>query len=154
MTSTWGRRTAFALALLLLPDAAAAQRGREIGMHAVFTGQDSEFFGGGLYGAIRTTRRTRLALTAAAGSADGEFVVRGEILGHFLLSPAGRGPGVYGGGGIAGITGAGKEGFLVLLLGVEHAPGGRAGWYLEGGLGGGVRLAAGYRWRWFRTSER
>lgn len=154
MTSTWGRRGALALALLLLADAAAAQRAREIGLHAVFTGQDAELFAGGIYGAIRTTRRTRLALTAAAGSADGEFVARGEVLGHFLLSPAARGPGIYGGGGIAGIAGAGEEGFLVLLLGIEHAPGGRAGWYLEAGVGGGVRLAAGYRWRWFRTPDR
>ena len=154
MTSTWGRRAALALALLLPADAAAAQRAREIGLHAVFTGQDAELVAGGIYGAIRTTRRTRLALTAAAGSADGEFVARGEVLGHFLLSPASWGPGIYGGGGIAGIAGAGEEGFLVLLLGIEHAPGGRAGWYLEGGLGGGVRLAAGYRWRWFRAPDR
>ena len=155
MTSTWGKRAALALALLfLLTQAAAAQRAREIGVHAVFTGQDAELFAGGVYGAVRTTRRTRLAVTAAAGSAGGEFVARGEVLGHFLLSPASSGPGVYGGGGIAGIAGAGEEGFLVLLLGIEHAPGGRAGWYLEGGLGGGVRIAAGYRWRSFRAAKR
>ncbi|MGE5927846.1 MAG: hypothetical protein ACM357_10860 [Gemmatimonadota bacterium] len=154
MTSTWGSRAALALAMLLLPEAVAAQRAREIGLHAVFTAQDAELVAGGVYGALRTTRRTRLALTAAAGSAAGEFVARGEVLGHFLLSPAARGPGIYGGGGIAGIAGADEEGFLVLLLGVEHAPGGRAGWYLEGGVGGGLRVAAGYRWRWFRPPDR
>lgn len=154
MTSTWGSGAALALLLLLVPEAATAQRAREVGLHAVFTGQEAELLAGGVYGAIRTTRRTRLGFTAAAGSAGGEFVARGELLGHFLLSPASTGPGVYGGGGIAGIAGADEEGFLVLLLGIEQGPGGRSGWYLEGGLGGGVRIAAGYRWRSFRTSAR
>lgn len=152
MTSTWGRIAGGALAacsLLMEAEPAAAQRARELGLHAVLTAQDAELVAGGIYGAIRTTRRTRLAFTAAAGSAGDEFVARGEILGHFLLSPASRGIGVYGGGGIAGIAGSGEEGFLVLLIGVEQAPGGSSGWYLEGGLGGGVRIAAGYRWRWF-----
>jgi hypothetical protein len=150
MTSSWARRAALAVAALLLaPAPAAGQRARELGVNAVFTAQDAELFAGGLHGAIRTTRRTRLALTAAAGSAGGEFVARGELLGHFLLSPASEGVGVYGGGGIAGIAGAGEEGFIVLLIGLEGAPGGRSGWYLEGGIGGGARVAAGYRWRWF-----
>ena len=149
MRSTWGRLAALAIALLLLPGEMVAQRARELGINAVFTAQDEALFAGGVYGAIRTTRRTRLALTAAAGSAGGEFVARGELLGHFLLSPGSRAIGVYGGGGVAGIVGAGEEGFLVLLLGIEHAPGGGAGWYLEGGLGGGARIAAGSRWRSF-----
>lgn len=153
MNSTWGRLAAVMVALLLAPDVGAAQRARELGLHGVFTAQDEELLAGGVYGALRTTRRTRLAATAAAGSAGGEFVLRGELLGHFLLSPTSRSLGVYGGGGIAGIAGAGEEGFLVLLLGIEHAPGGRSGWYLEGGLGGGARIAAGYRWRSFREPE-
>lgn len=153
MNSTWGRLAAVVIGLLLPPDMAAAQRARELGLVGIFTAQDEELFAGGLYGAVRTTRRTRLAMTAAAGSAGGEFVLRGELLGHFLLSPTSRSVGLYGGGGIAGIAGAGEEGFLVLLLGVEHAPGGRSSWYLEGGLGGGARIAAGYRWRAFRTPE-
>ena len=153
MNSTWGRLAAVVIGLLLAPDMAAAQRARELGLVGIFTAQDEELFAGGLYGAVRTTRRTRLAMTAAAGSAGGEFVLRGELLGHFLLSPTSRSVGLYGGGGIAGIAGAGEEGFLVLLLGVEHAPGGRSGWYLEGGLGGGARISAGYRWRAFRTPE-
>lgn len=153
MTSTWVRRAALALALTSIPDAGAAQRARELGLHAIFTAQEDELFAAGLYGAVRTTRRTRLALTAAAGSAGGEFAARGEVLGHFLLSPGSTGAGVYGGGGLAGITGAADEGFVVLLLGIEQAPGGRAGWYLEGGLGGGLRIAAGYRWRSFRAPK-
>jgi hypothetical protein len=150
MTSIWGRCIALGAAALLLAPEAAAQRARELGVHAVFTGQEAELFAGGIYGGVRTTRRTRIAFTAAAGSAGGEFVARGEILGHFLLSPSSEEVGLYGGGGLAGIAGAaGEEGFLVLLVGLEHAPGGGSGWYVEGGLGGGIRVAAGYRWRWF-----
>jgi hypothetical protein len=150
MTSIWGRCIALAAAVLLLVSEAAAQRARELGAHAVFTGQEAELFAGGVYGGVRTTRRTRIAFTAAAGSAGGAFVARGELLGHFLLSPASRTVGLYGGGGLAGLAGdGGEEGFLVLLIGLEHAPGGPSGWYVEGGLGGGVRVAAGYRWRWF-----
>ncbi|HEX6089435.1 MAG TPA: hypothetical protein VFZ13_04660 [Gemmatimonadales bacterium] len=150
MTSTWGRCIALGAAALLLVPQVEAQRARELGMHAVFTAQEPELFAGGVYGGVRTTRRTRIAVTAAAGSAGGEFVARGELLGHFLLSPASQNIGLYGGGGLAGIAGDGREqGFLVLLIGLEHAPGGASGWYVEGGLGGGMRVAAGYRWRWF-----
>ena len=36
---------------------------------------------------------------------------------------------------------------LVLLVGIESRPGGQGGWFVEAGIGGGARLAAGYRWR-------
>jgi hypothetical protein len=28
-------------------------------------------------------------------------------------------------------------------------PGAAWGWFVEAGVGGGARLSAGYRWRWF-----
>jgi hypothetical protein len=79
---------------------------------------------------------------------------RGELLGHFLLSPEeSRKAAFYFAGGIAGVEGAGastvSRGYLVLTLGVEAQPGAGSGWTFEAGVGGGVRLAAGYRWRWF-----
>ncbi len=48
--------------------------------------------------------------------------------------------------------GAGVEdqGYIVLTLGVESRPGSGGGWFVEGGVGGGVRLAGGYRWRLFK----
>jgi len=155
MTWTWARRFLLVAATAVLAvEPAAAQRAAELGIHGVFTAQDEELFAGGLYGALRTTRRTRIALTIAAGSAGSEFVARGELLGHFLLSPTTRGVGVYAGGGIAGVVGPGEEGYLVLLVGAESAPGGRSGWAVEGGLGGGARVAVGYRWRWQRRAGR
>jgi hypothetical protein len=37
----------------------------------------------------------------------------------------------------------------VLAAGIEGRPGAASGWFLEAGVGGGARLSAGYRWRWF-----
>jgi hypothetical protein len=42
-----------------------------------------------------------------------------------------------------------ERGYLVLTLGLEASPGGRTGWFLEAGVGGGARIAAGWRRRWF-----
>jgi hypothetical protein len=39
------------------------------------------------------------------------------------------------------------QGYMVLGLGVESSPGARSGWALEAGIGGGFRIALGYRWR-------
>lgn len=149
MTSTSARRALLVAAACLVPAPAAAQRASELGVQAIGTAQDDGLVVAGLSGALRPTRRLRLLLSAGAGSAAGEFVFRSELLGHFLLSPATRGIGLYGGGGVALVAGPHETGYLVLLLGVEQAPGGRSGWFVEGGLGGGVRGAAGYRWRRF-----
>ncbi|HSB55661.1 MAG TPA: hypothetical protein VLD58_14975, partial [Gemmatimonadales bacterium] len=74
---------------------------------------------------------------------------RGELLAQFLLSPGRtRGAGLYGLGGVAGQAGRRDRGFLVLGLGLEGAPGGASGWFAEAGVGGGARVAAGWRWRW------
>ena len=76
--------------------------------------------------------------------------MRGELLGHFLLSPEEhRKPGFYVAGGIAGVEGVVGRGYLVLTLGLEQTPGRNSGWAVEVGAGGGVRVAAGYRWRRF-----
>lgn len=127
-----------------------AQQVREVGAQLLVTTQDPLLATGGLYGGLRVSRRTRLALTAGAGGAGGDFTVRAEALGHFLLNPAARGkPGVYAGAGVAFVAGPEGQGYVVLLVGVEGSPGGRSGWALEAGLGGGFRATAGYRWRSF-----
>lgn len=120
-------------------------------MQAVFAAQEPEIFTGGLYAAMRTARRARIAVTAGAGTAADELAVRGELLGHFLLNPsAARRPGVYAGGGVAVVAGPGEQGYVVLLVGLEGAPGGRSGWAVEAGLGGGLRVSASWRWRALR----
>jgi hypothetical protein len=126
-----------------------AQVPKEFGVEALALVRDSSLLGGAVYGAIRVSPRMRLALTAGVGGGDGGFGGRAELAGHFLLSPAlVHGVGFYGGGGVAVEQRDDSRGFLELLVGVETDPGARSGWALEVGLGGGVRLAVGWRTRW------
>lgn len=128
-----------------------AQQAREIGLQAIGTASDPALAAAALYGAIRTSTRTRLSAAAGAGISSGEPALRGELLGHFLLSPNQlKGAGLYFAGGVAAVAGPVDRGYLVLTLGVEDRPGAGAGWAAEIGVGGGVRLAVGYRWRQLR----
>jgi hypothetical protein len=55
---------------------------------------------------------------------------------------------VYAAGGVAAVGGPVERGYIVLTLGMEQHPGLPTGWFVEAGIGGGARLALGYRWRW------
>jgi len=135
-------------ALLAAPLAAQQQAVREYGVGAVATLADPAVYTAGLTASIRPASRTRIALYAGGGVSDGEGVARAELLGHFLLNPRSTHTAFYGGGGVAGVFGSGyADGYLVVLVGVEGSPGGRGGWFAEAGVGGGARLAVGYRWR-------
>jgi hypothetical protein len=148
MASRWGRLLA-AAAIVVAPPA-AAQRVTELGLQATGTSSDPALFVGGATGAVRLSERGRLALMLGAGGSDGDFAWRGEAAAHFLLSPRRRvGVAAYGGGGVAVVGGPVERGYLLLTLGLESAPGSRSGWFAEAGVGGGVRLAAGWRWRRF-----
>ncbi|MBA3498002.1 MAG: hypothetical protein H0T86_12930 [Gemmatimonadales bacterium] len=128
----------------------AAQQVRELGITGVVTASDPALVVGGGYAALRTSRRTRVSVAAGAGASGGRGAWRGELLGHFLLNPARRsGAGIYAAGGVAVVGGPVEQGYVVLTLGMEGRPGGLSGWFVEAGVGGGARLAAGYRWRWF-----
>jgi hypothetical protein len=74
---------------------------------------------------------------------------RGEALVHFLLTPTQRtGVGLYAAGGIGvDFTTDAAASWVVATLGAEGAPNGPSGWMLEAGVGGGWRVAAGWRWR-------
>jgi hypothetical protein len=136
------------LAHLLWASPAGAQRVVELGVQAIGTAADPAVGVGGAYGAIRTSLRTRVSAALAAGVSDGRAAWRGELLAHFLLNPTRRrGAGMYGAGGVALTGGPVDEGYLVLTLGVEARPGMSSGWFAEAGVGGGARLALGYRWR-------
>lgn len=97
--------------------------------------------------------QSRVALSVAAGGEDGRAAIRAQLTAQFLVTPAARrGAGLYGGLGvaIAGRRRAPGGGYVALLVGLEAAPGARAGgWYAELGLAGGARVAAGWRGRWF-----
>ncbi len=132
----------------------AAQQGREIGIQAIATASDPSLAVAGLYAGLRSSARTRLSLALGAGPTGGELGWRGEILGHFLLNPTQReGPGFYLAGGVAAVEGPVARGYLVLTLGVEARPAAASGWVVEVGVGGGARLALGYRWRWLQNER-
>jgi hypothetical protein len=110
------------------------------------------FWGPQLGVARRPGGQGRFALSVAPGDAGGALAVRLEATAQLLLRPddrRGRGP--YAGLGLAfvGTQATHGTGYLTALVGMESAPGGRAGWYAEIGLGGGVRVALGRRWRRF-----
>jgi hypothetical protein len=126
-----------------------AQQVRELGAQVLVATSDPALVTGGIYAALRPSARARLAATVGAGVSDGRAAARGELLAHFLLSPgATRKPGAYVGGGLAGVVGPVDQGYIVVLAGLESAPGASSGWAVEAGVGGGVRLTAGWRWRW------
>lgn len=150
MRCPWPELLGLGLGLALGPAKAAAQQGRELGAQATGTFSEPGLAVAGVYGALRTGARTRLSLSLGAGASDSEAAFRGELLGHFLLSPGEHhGVGFYLAGGLAGVGGAVDRGYLVLTAGVERRPARASGWACELGVGGGIRLALAYRWRWF-----
>jgi hypothetical protein len=140
------------LGILLVSAAspAKAQHGWEFGVQAIGAFADFDFAGGGLWGGWRPGGSTRIGVSLMPGAIDGEFAGRAEVTAQFLLSPASLRRGLYAGGGLAGLTGPNDAGYLLFLLGYESKPGGASGWVIEGGIGGGVRVLLGYRWRWVR----
>lgn len=150
------RATIFAL-LVLRAAVLAAQSptGLEAGIVGLFAAARPEVVGGGPSVAWRPGDRVRLVAAAIVGGQGGRTVGRGELSLDYLLEPArSHGVGVYGFAGIAGTTGARANGYLLLGVGAESAPGAAQGWLIEGGVGGGLRIAAGYRWRWLRREPR
>jgi hypothetical protein len=149
----WGDLLA-AAAVLGSTEQLPAQQSSEIGVQAVATFSEPGVGVLGGYGALRTSERTRLSAMLGAGLRGEDFAVRGELLGHFLLSPGERrAPGFYFAGGLAGLAGEVSRGYLVLTLGLESRPASNSGWTVEAGIGGGFRMALGYRWRFRLRSQ-
>ena len=110
------------------------------------------FAGAELGLARRPSGDSRVALALAGGTLDGRAAAHAQLTLQLLVNPAARnGPGLYAGlgGAVTARRHAPGQGFLAVLLGCEVAPGRRHGLYLELGFAGGVRVAAGWRWRWF-----
>jgi hypothetical protein len=151
MSWCW-RRSAGALASVLLAAAgsATAQTLREAQLWGLAAASKPAFYGAGFGVAWRDEQRIRIAPALALGSfGDGRFGARADVAIHFLLDPVKRqGSAVYGGGGLsAAVRGGRLTPYALLVLGVETAPGGGGGSFAEIGVGGGVRVAIGYRWR-------
>lgn len=145
----WARRALLGVVVLAPFRSAEAQRvDHELGVQGYAVLEEGAEFGAQLYGAVRPTRRGRFSLSVGAGAIEGSARYRVEGLGHLLLSPRNtRGTGLYAAGGL-GLAGRGEYDLRLLgVVGLEGRPGGRRGWVLEGGVGGGWRLTAGLRWR-------
>jgi hypothetical protein len=108
------------------------------------------FVGAGLGAGIEWVGRVGLAANASIGVAGAGDDVAGRFEGMatFHLNPGRqRGVAPYAAGGIAVIATRASAGYLLLLLGIESSPRASRGWFVELGLGGGFRMAAGLRWR-------
>ncbi len=139
-----------AAALAAAAPPTGAQQVSELGIQALGTLSDPTLAAGGLYAGWRPARRARVSASLGLGGSSGEVAWRGELLGHFLLAPTRReGVGGYLAAGVAAVGGPTDQGYLGRALGVESGPGGWSGWFAEAGGGGGARISAGWRWRWF-----
>ena len=110
------------------------------------------FAGAELGIARRPGTETRIAVALAGGSDDGHAAGRAQLTLQLLVNPTARnGMGLFAGLGAAcsGRRGSAGKGWLAVLLGLEAAPGRRNSWYVELGLAGGARVAAGWRLRKF-----
>jgi hypothetical protein len=107
------------------------------------------FVGGGAGVVLRGRAGLAAEAAGALGARAGRFAARGEALLSFSLDPLReRGPAPYVAGGVAVLgDGSGVGEFLVALLGVSVNPGARRGWFVEAGVGGGVRLSVGIAFR-------
>jgi len=147
-------RVAAALLLAGVPPLLAQGTGTvvEWGVHATTNAVHKGNGGvvGGAQVALRTVGSARVTASLGVGTWGHDLTGRGEAAVEYLLTPrrAGR-LGVYFGGGLAGVVGGGKGGYLLAYVGLEMSPGLSRGWSVEGGLGGGFRLRAAYHWRRF-----
>jgi hypothetical protein len=143
---------AFSAGLFVLAVAGApvqAQKTWEWEALGIATLADKDFFGAGLGLGYRTNGRMRIQVLANAGSRDGSFAFRPEALISFHLNPyKRRGISPYASGGVAFIFTEGDNvQYLVGVFGLETNPGGKWGWFLEAGIGGGARIAGGVQIR-------
>lgn len=136
------------------------QAARELQLQAVGTFASTRILGGGVGFALRSQGRTRLGLSVSGGDisqvpADSgarthTFGGRAELMASYHVNPFKRsGLAPYGGGGVAiAATADDMFEYVLLVIGIETSPGGASGWFAELGLGGGVRVSAGFRARW------
>jgi hypothetical protein len=134
--------------MLLVAPPVAAQRGWDAQVHALVLARDSTLVTGGLGAGIRVGRGLRLAATMSGGwMAPDVMAGRSEVMVVYHLYPARpTRAGWYVGGGLAAELARGRgRGLVQALLGVEARPWRGGGLFAEVGVGGGVRIAAGYR---------
>ena len=109
------------------------------------------FVGAGVGVGVRSSGRFGAGASVNAGTLDSQLAVRSEGVVSFHMNPRRtNGVSLYAVGGIAveATDGFTRE-FLLFALGLDHRPRSRRGWFVEAGVGGGLRLTAGFRFRRF-----
>lgn len=145
---TWPLAVIASTALMCFNRPVSAQVTKERGAQVTALSGRPAFLGAGVVWGWRPGLRDRVVIHGALGAAEHQMAARVEASWQFMLSPrTERGVGAYVGGGIAGQFAETSHGWLLLTAGLEQNPGGSRGWSLELGVGGGMRLALGYRWR-------
>jgi hypothetical protein len=134
--------------LWLFPAGVAAQATPGAGVAAVVVASDPWFGGGGVQGVAPIGGLLRLGGLAALGRRGSSTEARGELTLQLAFDQElrTRRLGWYLGAGLAGRTGRDAEGFVLAVVGVEGRAGDRGRWWIESGVGGGARVAVGYRW--------
>lgn len=133
----------------MLPGAGAswAQQGPALQAHSVVVSGRPWFAGAGLGASLGLTLRTAVGLTASFGVEERRAAARAEVLASFYLSAPGAvrvNPYLAGGAALTW-SGVADRQYMVLAVGVERRLGGRVRGFLEAGVGGGWRAAAGLR---------
>ncbi|MHB1329630.1 MAG: hypothetical protein ACYC2K_15640, partial [Gemmatimonadales bacterium] len=135
------------LLLCLTASDGAAQGRWLVGADLIGLASDPAFGGGGLMLGVRTSRELTLVGRALAGRQGGGLVGRGEVAVEFrFLERSARRPVPYLSVGVAGATGPRPGPFLLGAVGLDIPAARRGHWLVEGGVGGGVRAALGYRY--------
>jgi hypothetical protein len=153
--SCW-RSAALAALAVLLPIRLAAQRGFDVQAQGAGLVGAATFVGVGAGLGLRAGFGTRVSLSGTGGwleAAGAAGRIEGLITYH-LFTPGRPRPALYGGTGV-GVTATegAVRGHLVVVLGLEsRAQGG--GWFVETGVGGGVRMVLGYRVTRWRPARR
>jgi len=145
-------RAALAGIALASPLRGQALTATELGVGALATWAHRDFYGVGVELGLRPSSDGRISLSADGGTADGHAAMRVEATAQFLVTPSAKtGVSPYAGVGVAyvGSRAYRGTGVLVVLVGCESAAGRRRGWFGEVGLGDGLRLRVGWRWRNF-----
>lgn len=137
------------MALGALPGSAWAQREREWRVLALGTASSEPFAGAGASLTVRGRTRVGASLAAAAGERSGRIAGRAEALLSFSLDPLRQhGLAPYAAGGLAVVGDRlGTQEYLVALVGLAANPGRPRGWFVEAGVGGGVRVGVGLAFR-------
>jgi opacity protein-like surface antigen len=150
-STSWNGISLAAVALtgLLAFEGAAQDRKLVFQFHLIGAAATPDYGGVGMGLYRRAAGRLSYGATATAGTSAGRFTLRTEGMLLFNLDP-GRQSGVapYGGGGVVWrLVDDQSAGFLLILVGIESAPASSSGWFVELGVGAGLRGAVGWRTR-------